>query len=234
MLFSLQSGERRRIRNIAYGALAVLVLLGLVGLGLGLGLGFSGSSGSVGGPLRDPASARDDEDVIARLSNQVQEADARIKANATDPDAWADLATAHVRLAQVGENFDATANTYTAKGHRQLTAAGTAWNRYIGLNPSPPAERLARSMTQSFLALDQPDNAVSAWEVVVEVEPTANTYTNLALLAYQAGQVRKGDRASTKAQALTEDADEQRALKEQLEQVKSQAVVERGIGCCGA
>lgn len=224
MLFNVQSGERRRIRNLAYTALALLVLLGLVSLGIG----FSGSSGSIGGPLRDPASARDGEDAIARLTKQVQDADARTKANATDPDAWADLATAHVRLAQVGENFDATANTYTAKGHRQLTAAGTAWNKYIGLDPSPPAERVARSMTQVFLALERPDDAVSAWEIVVELEPTANAYTNLALLAYRAGQVRKGDRASTEAQDLTEDADEKRVLKEQLEQVKSRAAAERG------
>jgi hypothetical protein len=219
MLFNLQSGGRRRIRKVASAGLALLVLVGLIGLGSG----FSGSSDSIGGPLLDPPSVQDGENVTARLTNQVQDADARTKTNATDPDAWAALATARVRLAQVGENFDATANNYTAQGRRQLIAAATAWDTYIGMNPSPPHERLARSMTQVFLALEQPGKAVSAWELIVELEPTANTYTNLALLAYQADQVRKGDRASTQAQELAENADKKQELKEQLEHAKSQA-----------
>ena len=60
-----------------------------------------------------------------------------------------------------------------------------------------------------------------------EIEPEANTFTNLALLAYQAGQTRKGDLASTKAQELTEDKDEKKELKEQLEQAKSQAALQQ-------
>lgn len=219
MLSKLQNGHRRRLK-VACGALALLVLLGVIGIG------FSGPSGSVSDPPPGQTSFREEEDVITRMSSQVQDADARTKTDATDPAAWAALATARVRFAQVGKNFDAAANNYTARGRRQLTAAGTAWDQYIGLDPSAPDERLARSMTQVFLALEQPAKAVRAWEIIVELEPAANTYTNLALLAYQAGQVRKGDRASTKAQELTEDADEKKVLKQQLEQVKSQAAVQ--------
>lgn len=223
MLFDLRSGGRRRTIKVVYLGLALLMFVGFVGFGIGS----SGLSGSIGDLLRDQNSNSGGDDAITRLTTQVQNADAKTKANASDAAAWASLAQARVRLAQVGDNFDNAANNYTAEGRRQLTAAGTAWDKYLALNPPRPDERLARSMTQAFLALEQPAKAVSAQEIIAEAEPAANTYTNLALLAYQAGQTRKGDLASTKAQELTEDADKKKELKEQLEQAKSQAALQQ-------
>ena len=63
--------------------------------------------------------------------------------------------------------------------------------------------------------------------MITEIEPAANTFTNLSLLAYQAGQTRKGDLAATKAVELTEDKDDKKELKEQLEQAKSQAALQQ-------
>ena len=223
MLFDLRSGGRRRTIKFVYGGLALLMFVGFVGFGIGS----SGLSGSIGDLLRDQGSSTGGQDAVERLTTTVQNADAKTKSAPTDPAAWAALAQARVRLAQVGDNFDNAANDYTAEGRRQLTAAGTAWDKYIALDPPTPDERLARSMTQAFLALEQPDKAVGAQEVITDIEPAANTFTNLALLAYQAGQVRKGDLASTKAQDLTEDKDEKKELKEQLEQAKSQAALQQ-------
>ena len=176
------------------------------------------------------AAPRGDTDAVQRLTTQVQNADAKTKANASDVAAWAALAQARVRLAQVGDNFDNAANDYTAEGRRQLTAAGTAWDKYVALNPPKPDERLARSMTQAFIAIEQPDKAVTAQEMITEIEPAANTFTNLSLLAYQAGQTRKGDLAAAKAVELTEDKDDKKELKEQLEQAKSQAALQSDPG----
>jgi hypothetical protein len=222
MLFDLRSGGRRRTIKFVYGGLALLMFVGFVGFGIGS----SGLSGSIGDLLRDQ-STNGEVDATERLTTSVQNADAKTKSAPNDPAAWAALAQARVRLAQVGENFDNAANDYTAEGRRQLTAAGAAWDKYIALDPPTPDERLARSMTQAFLALNQPDKAVGAQEIITEVEPEANTFTNLALLAYQAGQTRKGDLASAKAQELTEDKDEKKELKEQLEQAKSQAALQQ-------
>ncbi len=222
MLFDLRSGGRRRTIKFVYGGLALLMFVGFVGFGIGS----SGLSGSIGDLLRDQSTSGD-VDATERLTTSVQNADAKTKSAPSDPAAWAALAQARVRLAQVGDNFDNAANTYTPEGRRQLTAAGTAWDKYIALNPPNPDERLARSMTQAFLALEQPDKAVGAQEIITEIEPEANTFTNLALLAYQAGQTRKGDLASTKAQELTEDKDDRKELKEQLDQAKSQAALQQ-------
>ena len=54
-------------------------------------------------------------------------------------------------------------------------------------------------MSQAYISLGNPDKAVGAQEVVTQVDPTQQTFPNLALLAYQAGQPRKGDLAAAKA-----------------------------------
>ena len=51
---------------------------------------------------------------------------------------------------------------------------------------------------------------------------SAGLYTNLAVLAYAAGQSRKGDLASEKAVELA-PKDQKSLLKEQLQQAKTQA-----------
>ena len=71
-------------------------------------------------------------------------------------------------------------------------------------------------MVQAFGALNQPAKAATAQEVITDARPTAATYTQLAIFAYQAGQTRKGDLAKNKALELT-DPDMREALKGQLE-----------------
>ena len=50
----------------------------------------------------------------------------------------------------------------------------------------------------------------------------ATTFATLAILAYQAGQTRKGDLARAKALQLT-DKDQRETLKSQIDEAKSQA-----------
>ena len=80
-------------------------------------------------------------------------------------------------------------------------------------------------MVQAFGALDKPDKAAQAQEVITDARPTAATFTQLAVFAYQAGQTRKGDLARDKAIELTEP-DMREALKGQLEQAKTQATTQ--------
>jgi hypothetical protein len=221
MLFDLRSGARRRTVKVVYLGLALLMFVGFVGFGIGS----SGLSGSIGDLIRDNGSTTDGaSDAVDRLTTQVQNADAKAKANPSDAAAWSEVAKARVRLAQVGDNFDTAASDYTAAGRRQLTAAGAAWDKYVALKPATPDERLARQMTQAFVSLNQPGKAVAAQEMITEIQPEANTFSNLAILSYQAGQTRKGDLAAAKAVELTEDKDEKKSLKEQLDQAKTQAI----------
>ncbi|MDA0136089.1 hypothetical protein [Solirubrobacter deserti] len=191
------------------------------------GIGSSGLSGSIGNLITDDTgSGNGAEEAVDRASAQVRAADAKTKATPTNAAAWAELAMARYRLAQLGDNIDPAAS-YTAEGRRQLTAAGAAFDKYVALDPPQPDERLVRNMTQAYLAIEQPAKAVTAQEMLTEIEPTDNTFSNLAILAYQAGQTRKGDLASAKAVELTEGADEKKELKEQLDQAKSQSALQQ-------
>ena len=222
MLFDLRSGTRRRTVKIVYLGLALLMFVGFVGFGIGS----SGLSGSIGDLIRDNGGSSSTSDPAKRLSTQAQAAERAARANPTDPARWAALAQARVRLAAVGDNFDSNAGDYTAAGKRQLTAAGTAWEKYLALKPATVDERLARQMAQAFLSLDKPDKAVTAQEALTETDPSQGTFQNLAILAYQAGQTRKGDLAAKKAIDLA-PKDQQKDLKAQLDSAKQQATLQQ-------
>src|SRR3954452_3062721 len=201
MLFDLRSGARRRTVKAVYLGLALLMFMGFVFFGIGS----SGLSGSIG-DLFGQSSGGGDNAAVTRLKTQVQTAQAKTRTAPSDPAAWAALAQARIRLASVGDNFDAAASNFTAAGRRQLTAAGDAWTKYLALKPAKPDERLARQMSQAFLSLNKADEAVSAQEIVAEADPTQQTFANLAILAYQANQTRKGDLAAAKAVDLAPKA----------------------------
>ena len=217
MLFDLRGSGRRRTVKIVYIMLAFLMGGGLVLFGIGGGGGISG--GLVDAITERSGSGDPGTD---RFSKQEKAALARTKANPQDAAAYAALARARFQIAGVGENFDAEKGTFTKAGTAKLTAAGDAWDQYLALNPKNPDDRVASLMVQAFGALNKPAKAAEAQEVITDARPTASTFTQLAIFAYQAGQTRKGDLAKNKALELT-DPDMRQALKGQLEQAKQSA-----------
>jgi hypothetical protein len=215
MLFDLRGAGRRRTVKVIYILLAFLMGGGLVLFGIG---------GSVSGGLIDAITERSGggDTGSDRFSKQETAAEAKTRANPQDAAAWAALARARFQLAGSGANFDPAKGTFTNKGTAQLRAAGQAWDHYLALNPKKPDDRVAGLMVQAFGALNKPDKAAEAQEVITEARPTASTFTQLAIFAYQAGQTRKGDLAKNKAIQLT-DPDMRAALKGQLDQAKQSA-----------
>jgi hypothetical protein len=222
MLFDLRSSGRRRTVKGVYLGLALLMFVGFVGFSVGS----SGLSGGIVDAITGSKGGGSDNSGQQRLETQVRTADRRTRTSASDPAAWSGLVQARLRLAGVGNNFDSAKSDYTAAGRRQLAAAGNAWEKYLALKPAKPDESLARQMIQAFLAISKPDKAVSTQEIVTEVDPTQQTFQNLAILSYQAGQIRKGDLAAGKAVDLA-PKDQQKNLKSQLAQYKSQAAVQQ-------
>lgn len=220
MLFDLRSAGRRRMVKTVYLGLAALMFMGFVFFGIGS----SGLGGSIG-DLFQNKSGGGDSAAKDRLTQQVQAADAKTRTSPSDPNAWAGLAQARLRLAGLSVTTDASGNgDYNAEGKNQLKAAGNAWNKYVALNPPKPDESLARQMVSAFISLNNNDGAVSAQEMVTQVDPTQQTFANLALLAYQANQTRKGDLAAKKAVDLAPQKDK-KDLKSSLDAAKSQSAV---------
>src|SRR3954447_7527531 len=223
MLFDLRSAGRRRTVKLVYLGLALLMFVGFVGFSIGS----SGLSGGIVDAITGNGGGGSGDSVVTkRLTADIQAAQRRANAGPTDPTAWATLARARLRYASVGDNFDSAKSDYTAAGKRQLAAAGTAWDKYVALNPPKPDEGLARQMIQAYISLSKADKAVSAQEIVTQIEPSQQTFANLALLAYQANQTRKGDLAAMKAVSLAPKAD-RKDLKAQLDSAKSQAMANR-------
>ena len=212
MLFDLRGAGRRRTVKVVYITLAFLMGGGLVLFGIG---------GDVSGGLVDAITERGGggDDGSDRFRKQETAALKRTQADPQDAPAWAALARARFQLAGVGDNFDPAKGTFTKGGTAKLTAAGDAWDHYLALEPKNPDDRVASLMVQAFGALNEPAKAAQAQEVITEARPTAATFTQLAVFAYQAGQTRKGDLAKDKALELT-DPDMREALKGQLEQAK--------------
>jgi tetratricopeptide (TPR) repeat protein len=223
MLFDLRSAGRRRTVKGVYLGLALLMFVGFVGFSVGS----SGLSGGIVDAITGSKGGGGSSDTgQARLEAAVRTADAKTKTAASDPQAWAGLVQARLRLANVGDNFDPAKQDFTAAGKRQLTAAGTAWDKYLALKPAKPDESLARQMINAYIAIAKPDKAVGTQEILTELEPTQQTFQNLAILAYQSGQTRKGDLAAGKAVDLA-PKDQQKKVKSQLDQIKSQATVQQ-------
>ena len=216
MLFDLRGRGRRRTVKFVYITLAVLMGGGLVLFGIGGG-------GAMQGGLVDAITGSSGGDTgTARFTQKERAALVATQQRPKDPAVWAELARARVQTAGVGDNFDPNAATYTATGKAKLAAAADAWDKYLALDPKNPDDRVASLMVQAFGALNKPDKAAEAQEVITQARPTASTFTQLAVFAYQAGQTRKGDLAKDKALELTAP-DMRQALKGQLEQAKQSA-----------
>ena len=218
MLFDLRSAGRRRTVKGVYLGLALLMFVGFVGFSVGS----SGLSGGIVDAITGSNNGGGKDTSTERLAAAVRTADAKAQAAPSNADAWKNVTQARLRLSNVGDYYDAQTNVYTAAGKNQLTAAGDAWDKYLALKPAKPDESIARQMIQAYIAVGKPDKAVSTQEILTEIDPTQQTFQNLAILAYQAGNIRKGDLAAGKAVDLA-PKDQQKDVKAQLDGMKQQA-----------
>ena len=218
MLFDLRGRGRRRTVQGIYVTLAVLMGGGLVLFGIG---------GSVSGGLLDAIGVTNrgerqsgGNDALTRLE---QQAERRVRSNPRDAAGWALLTRTRFQLAGQGENYDQRSSTFTPKGRRQLAGAAQAWERYLALDPRRPDVDVARLMVQGYgpAGLNQPSRGVRTAEIVADAQPSPQTYFQLTLYAYAAGQTRKGDLAGRRAVELT-PRDQRPAVKAQVSTAKRQ------------
>jgi hypothetical protein len=219
MLFDLRSSGRRRTIKVVYITLAFLMGGGLILFGIGGGGALSGglvdaiteSNGGGGG--------------TSRFEEAERKASAEARAHPQNAALWAAAARARFNLASA--NADSSTGEFDATGKAELEAASRAWEEHLKLAGDKPDPRVASLMVQAYTVLGQYDKAATAQEVIALDRESAGAYSSLALLAYQANQLRKGDLARDKALQLTEP-DMREALKGQLESARSQAALQAG------
>ena len=218
MLFDLRGSGRRTTVKAVYLTLALLMGGGLVLFGIG---------GEVSGGLFDAFSENGGSTTVSdeRFRDRATEAQRAAEANPRDAEAWATVARARYQYASAGEFFDQNTGQFTDQGKAQLQAAAAAWERHLALAKDNPDDSVATIMVQAYsqAGLNQPEKAVQAQEIITEARPKDSTFATLAVLAYQAGQTRKGDLATKEALALA-DEDDRNTLKSELEAAKQQAL----------
>jgi hypothetical protein len=215
MLFDLRGAGRRRTVQAVYITLAVIMGAGLVLFGIG---------GAVSGGLVDAITNNSGSSTTSAGTYQKAEAKAAAKAHANPKDAaaWAALARARFQLANSGDNVNTQTGQYSVQGQRILQSAGDAWQKHLQIAGDKADPRVAGVMVQVYSALGDAPKAVEAQEVVTEARPKAPTFATLAILAYGAGQTRKGDLARQKALELIAP-DQRETLKAQIDEAKTQA-----------
>ena len=218
MLFDLRGSGRRTTVKAVYLTLALLMGGGLVLFGIG---------GEVSGGLVDAITDNGGSTSVSddRFRDRAVQAQRAADANPRDAEAWAAVARARFQYASAGDFFDRNTNQFTAEGKAQLQAASQAWERHLALSKDKPDDSVATIMVQAYsqAGLNEPEKAVRAQEIITEARPKDSTFATLAVLAYQAGQTRKGDLATDEAIALA-DKDDRNRLKSELETAKQQAL----------
>ena len=222
MLFDLRGRGRRRTVQVIYLSLAILMGGGLVLFGIG-----SDSSGGLVDAFNDDANQGGSatESVDNRIDAQLE----KVRANPRDADAWAQLAI--LRFQRAGIDGITQEGTYTDDGKRRLSLATDAWERHLALESEQPNLRAANLMVQAYQATGELPEAVRAKQLVTAAEdpPSSNAYQQLAALAYQAGDTRTGDLASSRAVELA-PADERKDLRTALEAYKTQVAAQAAQG----
>ena len=218
MLFDLRGSGRRTTVKAVYLTLALLMGGGLVLFGIG---------GDVSGGLVDALTENNGGNTTtdSTFQKRAEAATREAQANPQDAAAWAEVARTRYQYAGAGDFIDRSTGQFTAEGKAQLQQAATAWEKHLELAKNKPDDRVATLMVQAYsqAGLNEPEKAVAAQEIITEVRPKDSTFATLAVLAYQAGQTRKGDLATKEALALADEAD-RNTLKSELESAKQQAL----------
>jgi hypothetical protein len=217
VLFDLR-GKRRRVVQVVYGLLAASFLIGFVFFGVGTGGGVGSISDLLGGGSGGSTSTQFDD--------QIDTANARLKKDPKDAAALLKLAENEWFKAKSGVEQDPTTGQITGisdEAHADLGQSADAWARYLKVNKGKPDAGVATEMVQVYGLLNDADGAAKAQRIVAEQTPSQNSYGNLALYLYFAGDIAGGDAAANKALGLAPKI-QGKQLKTQLDQIRERAV----------
>lgn len=221
MLFDLRSPARRRAIKVIYTMLAVLMAVGLVGFGIG---------GATSGGLFDVSNGCGGSDTKSAFEQDVKNAEKRVKATPSNPQAWAQLA--RVRYQDAAAGSDQTTGQFSADGRKKLVGVEQAWNRYLALQTEKRDPNLAALMVQAFVQQNKAADAVKAQQIVTDAKPSADGFYQLAVYAYAAGDTRTAELASQRSLDLT-PKDLRPSVKERLDSAKQQSKGATGGGSNG-
>lgn len=204
MLFDLRAPGRKRVIQVVYVVLAVVLVGGTILFGVGTGLPgiFGGGNGNSGG-----------QSLEDQRADQIKDAEKRIAANPKDAAAYA--AVARLRYAAGLDDFPENATTAPAAAKAQFQKASAAWEKYLSLDPKPIDTGTANRMAAAYgpSGLNQPAKWADVQALVVtEAEDEAEkrgeavepaTYLGLLQAQYAAKRTRQAKITEGKLREVT-------------------------------
>ncbi|HYI36581.1 MAG TPA: hypothetical protein VEX39_08260 [Thermoleophilaceae bacterium] len=210
MLFDLQ-GKRRRMVQVVYLTLAILMGGGLVLFGIG---------GDVQGGIFDAfngegGNANNGNSIIEK---RVDSNEKKLKANPRNERVRKQLARDYYQLATAQTN---ESGAFSDDGKANLRKSAVNWQAYLALDPEKPDTSLARLALQVYdpTALNRKQLAMEAAQLIAREENDAQAYLNLVQYAALAGDTRTADLAGVKAVDLA-PADQRKQVQAQVKQLK--------------
>jgi hypothetical protein len=236
MLFDLK-GRRKRVVQVTYIGLALL---------MGGGLVLTGVGSSASGGLLDALVGNDSgttSDAKKPLQKRVDTAEARLAQNPKDQAALIDLVRAHFALAGLEQSDDGQTVSLTDTGKQEMTEAEQAWGRYIDTNPKQIDPGIAATVLAIYdsgvvpLPSDQKVKNARYVRPAADLAEQTNTkeaYIKLVQVATKAGDTRTAALAERKALSFAASKDEKATIKEQIDAIKQSAAPAPAAGGNGA
>jgi hypothetical protein len=203
MLFDLSSGKRRRVVQVIYAMLALLIGGGLVLFGIGGGgsggildaVGLGGDSGGSSNP---------------QYEEQISDYEAKLQQNPQDTSAMLGLAKVHYLSAtSTGVSTDAQTGqiSISEDAHSELEEAADTWQRYLKTDPEHPNSNAATNAVQIYQLLNDASGAAEAQQIVADAQKSSAAYGQLAFYLYADFKFKEADAAAAKAVAAAEPSD---------------------------
>lgn len=217
MLFDL-SGKRKRVVQVVYAVLALLMGGSLVLFGIG--------SDAPGGLLDAVGlGSNNDSSSNPQYEQQIEDAQAKLEADPQDAQALLALVRYHYLSAtSTGVTTDPETGqvdvSEDARGELEQTVA--AWERYLKTKPAKENVSAASSASQAYRLLGDAAGAAAAQRLVAESQGTAAAYGQLAFYLYANLKFAEGDAAAAKAIATASPSDREQ-VRRNLEQLEESA-----------
>jgi hypothetical protein len=237
MLFDLK-GRRKRVVQITYVGLALLMGGGLVLSGIG-----SSASGGLLDALVGNGSSSSSSDAKKPLQKKVDAAEARLATNPKDRAALAELVRAHFGLAGLEQSDNGQTVSLSKTGQEEMVKAEQAWGRYIDTDPPQIDQGLAATVLAIYdsgavpLPSDDKDKKSRYVRPARDLAEQANTkeaYIKLVSVATKAGDTRTAALAERKALSFAATKDDRATTKEQIAAEKQAAAPTPPAGGNGA
>lgn len=224
MLFDLQ-GKRKRLIQVIYALLALLMGGGLVLFGIG---------GDVSGGLFDAFSSRQ----TAQNGDLIKEAE-RLQERADEEPENKQVLTRLIRARYTAGNslYDLDDNgqpQLTPEAREQFELAAETWRQYLELDPKPVDANVAQLVANALFSLAQGATdgmsarvnsaaAAEAQAYFADARPSVGSLSTLAIYSYFGNDFKAGDEAVEKLLALTERPAAKKRYKRDMNQYRKQA-----------